>query len=433
MARTIGEELIAYLIYEPKLVGKAVEVLQPQHFIRENERIVFESLRDLYDHGLEIGIFNVAKECEKSGYRYEWVPYILEFATEVRVVNVENYARLIRTEWRRHKLETMAFKVRSSLESESPPEEILDEVEKEIAVISAEDENKQSDGAIGNALVKMSDLIESNRGKRGLIGLPTGFPTLDKYTHGFQAKTVTIVAGRPSMGKTCFALNVMVNMAKRGKKVVFFSIEMPEEAVAFRITSMVSGISMSDLMSGDLDKTLVDQYSNAVSQLGAMPIRIYDYFYTASAIIRMIRKIHRTEGLDAVFIDYLQHFKLPNKRDKREEVGEISRLFKELAKELNIAIVLVSQLNRGSDARTDKRPMLSDLKDSGDIEQDADVVLMLYNEFYYDPSASETLSDVTIAKNRQGQTGRIDLAWQRHIQKFSEADFFTGVQECITS
>lgn len=426
---TVAEELLSYLLMEPKHVELALEKLSPKHFVGDRERILFTAIAELCDEGVDRGPMAVAFRCRSLAPELEsdfdtWATYVMGLLADAQVINVRHFCMQIKDQWRRHRLRLLAKHTSSVLEKQEATDKIMSDIETSITEISDDQMKEHGDGSIGNALNKMADLVEQNKGKGGLIGIPTGYPNFDKHIHGIQKKTVTIIAGRPSMGKTCFAINVMMNMARKGHKVAMFSIEMPEESVAYRMVSMYSGVEMGKIMSGTMDEQESKGYALGIEAVSKLPIRIFDYLYTAPAIIRAIRRLHRTEGIEAAVVDYLQHIKLPGRKDKREEIGDVSRMFKELAKELGIAVILVSQLNRGSDARTDKRPMLSDMKDSGDIEQDADVVAMLYNDYYYNKDASESFSDVTIAKNRQGMTGRVDFFWERKTQLFVEADYF---------
>lgn len=266
------------------------------------------------------------------------------------------------------------------------------------------------------------DIERISRFKGQLIGVPSGFTDFDKVTAGFQKTDLIILAGRPAMGKTSLALSMVHNMAvKRNIPVGFFSLEMSAEQLVQRIISMESNISLSTIRNGGLNDEEWLKLQDAVRALDNTPIYIDDSSLITTAEIRSkARKMKMEYNIQAIFIDYLQ-FITGNAKlgSKQLEVAEISRELKALAKELEIPVITLAQLGRGPDARTDHRPVLSDLRDSGAIEQDADLVCFIYRDEYYNKNSEKPgVGEVIIAKHRNGATGTVDIAWLAEYTRY---------------
>jgi len=264
---------------------------------------------------------------------------------------------------------------------------------------------------VSESLNKLEDLY---RKKISLTGLSSSFPALDNLTSGFQPSELVILAARPSMGKTAFSLNVALhNALKEKKKVAFFSLEMSKEAVLMRLFSSLAKINLSKIMSGQIEENRWSELINVAAHLSKVDFYIDDSSPISPYEIRSkARRLKARKGLDLIVVDYLQLMQLPEKSETRErEVSEMSRLLKSFAKELQIPILTLSQLNRGVEARGNRRPILSDLRESGAIEQDADLIMMLYRESYYEESAEKDLAEVIISKQRNGPTGTVELKW----------------------
>ena len=266
-----------------------------------------------------------------------------------------------------------------------------------------------------NELVKQGlDHLEALHGKKlNITGLSTAFEELDRMTSGFQPGEFIIIAARPSMGKTALSLNMALQAALDGKRVAFFSVEMAQEQLLIRLLSALTHIRLSSLKVGDVEKDW-DRLMDGASQLSEAALFIDDSSHISPFEIRSkARRLKAQGGLDFIIVDYIQLMSMKKPIDSRErEVSEMSRLLKSIAKELKVPVVALSQLNRGVENRTNRRPLLADLRESGSIEQDADVILMLYRDEYYNPKTTQKgKTEVIVSKQRNGPTGTVILNW----------------------
>ena len=281
---------------------------------------------------------------------------------------------------------------------------------------------------LGDAIIEAYDrigkLASPDRDK--YIGARTGFTLLDTITSGLNKSDLIIIAARPGMGKTSFAMNIATNVARRNDKdVVTFNLEMSKEQLATRILSTEALVDSSSLRNGRIQQEDWSRLATSAGFLSTLPLYIDD---TASMTVSQMKaKLRRVKNLGLVIIDYLQLMDSNSKSDNRVTViSEITRQLKVMAKELNVPVILLSQLSRAVEGRTDKRPMLSDLRESGSIEQDADIVLFLYRDAYYNKeSQRQNISECIVAKNRHGETGTVELIWDGQYTRFSNPDYNT--------
>ena len=279
---------------------------------------------------------------------------------------------------------------------------------------------------ISDAIIEAYDgigkLASPDRDK--YIGARSGFTLLDTITSGLNKSDLIIIAARPGMGKTSFAMNIAVNVARRNDKdVVTFNLEMSKEQLATRILSTEALVDSNSLRNGRIQQDAWTRLATSAGYLSGLPLYIDD---TASMTVpQMKAKLRRVKNLGLVIIDYLQLMDSTSKSDNRVTViSEITRQLKVMAKELNVPVILLSQLSRAVESRTDKRPMLSDLRESGSIEQDADIVLFLYRDAYYNKeSQRQNISECIVAKNRHGETGSVELIWDGQYTRFSNPDY----------
>ena len=272
-------------------------------------------------------------------------------------------------------------------------------------------------------LVKLSlQRLEELYGNQGAVtGVPTGFVDLDEMLSGLQPGELSILAARPSMGKTALSLNIACHAAFVEKKsIAYFSVEMPKEILMMRIIGIESGVSLSNIRTGRLDEKTWPAIINTSAKIADSNFFIDDTTGISPFEIRSkARKLKSKHGLDLIMIDYLQLMGMKQKFDSRErEVAEISKGLKALAKELKIPVLALAQLNRGVEGRGDKRPMLSDLRESGSIEQDADVIMMIFREDYYEKDNPTGAAEVIVGKQRNGPTGTVPLRWDPHTGRF---------------
>ena len=270
----------------------------------------------------------------------------------------------------------------------------------------------------------IEEIQERYNNKKDITGLNTGFLDLNRYTLGLQSGDLIVIAGRPSMGKTTFAMNVAENAAQNGAKVLFFSLEMSEKQLTYRVISSLGGVSLGNLQTGKLKDLDFYNIGDAADRIQDIDLDIDDQSNSLIDIQRQSRRISRIKGLDLIVIDYLQLMESGDDTDNRNlQLGIVTRNLKRLAKELSVPIILLSQLNRDLGKRADKRPILTDLRDSGSIEQDADLVLMLHRPEYYDKDndSLKGLAECIVAKNRNGETGFFNLIFQGDLCRFRSA------------
>jgi replicative DNA helicase len=343
--------------------------------------------------------------------------------------HIETYAKIIREKALMRKLIHLSGEIieKSYSESYETIEAFLDEVEGQIFSIT---EKKKAEGLVGAAeLIKdsINRLTELAERKSDMTGVASGFKALDKMTAGFQPGEMTIIAARPSMGKTAFSLNIAQHVILREKKsLAYFSVEMGKEQLMMRMLASEARVNLSELRVGSVGDTAWPRLIDKASKMAEARLFIDDTSGISPFEIRSrCRKLQAQHGLDIIVIDYLQLMDLKQKVDSRERaVAEISKTLKAIAKELKVPVIALAQLNRGVEGRGDRRPMLSDLRESGSIEQDADVIMMLFREDYYDRDNPDIkgISEIIIGKHRNGPVGTVKLRWEANIGRFSDLE-----------
>jgi len=286
-----------------------------------------------------------------------------------------------------------------------------------------------SDDAIGDGLIGVSDFLNEaieqieeieNQGT-GLSGLATHFVDLDNTLAGLQEGNLIIIAARPSMGKSSLALNIATNAAKEKKTVAFFSLEMTKEELVQRVLFSEAKVSSGDARKGQLGPEKWSRVVEAASKVNTMPLYFDDAsVITVTDIRAKSRRLKASKKLDLIVVDYIQLMQGNSRDNRQQEIAEISRNLKGLARELKVPIIAISQLNRAAEAREDKRPRLGDLRESGAIEQDADIVMMIYRDDYYNPATEKPgVAEINIVKNRSGSTGRVNLYFSKEYTQFT--------------
>lgn len=409
---------------------KVIEDLTSEMFFDSKHRYLYDAIKSLKDKNTPIDITTMSNELDNAHHLSEigGIEYLTEIVEYVpTTANIDYYIQIIRD---KYTLRTMIDKsneiISNCYEEQENVDAIIEQAEKSILSVGKD--------TIGNAiqpiqqvLTKAQDELESlAKAGTDVTGISTGFRALDLKTTGLHPKELIILAARPAMGKSAFALNIATNMAiKSGKSVAIFSLEMGSEQIASRMFASVGQIEATHLRTGKLDHNDWKRVNEAMSQLGNTNIYIDD---TPGITTREIRSKCRrlansSQGLDAIIIDYLQLIDSSAKYagNRAMEVGEVSRELKKLAMELDVPIIALAQLSRQLESRENKRPLLSDLKESGGIEQDADIVMFLYNDDYYkrpkDVPASSVM-EVIISKNRSGSTGTVELVFDRGFLSF---------------
>lgn len=422
--------LLGSMLLDEAAIGEALSILRDvgrRGFFFERNGLLFEHIVELYDQRKPLDGVVIKDELLRRGVfeslgGYE---YLGELATSVpSALRVRHYADIVRDKFLLRELIRAAHQtMEAAYDARRTTPEILDFAEQ---VIFSTTERRVT-GAATPLPELMEQLLQMlrERGDKPLTGEPTGYYELDDLTSGFQPSELLIVAGRPSMGKTAFGLNVAENMAiDHGVPVLFFSLEMSHHQIAQRILCSRARVSSHDLRRGRCSKDDYQALHAAAEQLRTVPLLIDDSANISILELRArARMAHRKHKLRAIFVDYLQLLRSPGAESRQVEVAEISRGLKALAKELNVPVVAMAQLNRNPEDRGNNRPRMGDLRESGAIEQDADVVALLHRESYYkqgdDPAAAEDNSaELIIAKQRNGPVGTVQLLFSRHWTRF---------------
>ena len=404
------------------------ERLQPEDFYREGHGRIYRAMLDLHTVGEPVDALTLvehlkqAGELEAAGGR---ASIDLLAASVPAVGNVRQYAKIVRENAMLRRLLHASYEIQARVHShEAPPRELVDMAERSILEVAHEDSRKDF-RAIHDLLHAELDKLEklSHEGK-AITGTPSGFDDLDTITGGFQPGNLIILAARPSMGKSALMANFAENAALDGSRAVaLFSLEMSEGELAQRFIASQASIKGDDLRKGKVPGSRWAKILQASDRLAESPLYIDDSsdlsVLDVRAKARRLAQQH-ADGLGLILIDYLQLMRAGGSTDSRvEQIGQISRGLKTLARELEVPVIALSQLNRGVEARTDKRPVLSDLRESGSIEQDADLVMFIYRDEYYDQeSEREGIADLIITKHRNGGLGTVELAFQKEFPRF---------------
>jgi replicative DNA helicase len=426
------QSILGGLMVDPFAFDTVSSVITEDDFYKVAHRKIYAAIQQLYAKSQPIDIITVSnylsdhKELDAIG----GPAYLAEVMNSTpSAANIESYAKIVHEKALLRTLIHMSGEMveKAYDESYETVESFLDEVEGKIFSIT---EKKKTQGLTGAAdLIKdsMNKLTELFERKATMTGIASGFKALDKMTSGFQPGEITIIAARPSMGKTAFSLNIAQHVILREKKsLAYFSVEMGKEQLMMRMLASEARINLQDLRIGALSDHAWPRLIEKASQLAEARLFIDDTSGISPFEIRSkCRRLQAQHGLDIIMIDYLQLMSLKQKVESRErEVSEISKTLKAIAKELRVPVIALAQLNRGVEGRGDKKPMLSDLRESGSIEQDADVIMMLYREDYYERENPEAKgrSEVIIGKQRNGPTGTVHMRWEGHTGRFLDLD-----------
>jgi len=425
------QAIIGAIFLEPEAFSTASELLMPDDFYRAGHQRIFEAMLKLADRGEAIDVVTVTSALQDSKHLEEagGVSYLTEVAGSVpTAANINYYSKIVEEKaLLRRLIRTATEIVTDTFTREDAVEDVLNEAEKGILEVSGR-KNSGSFKAIKDVLIDVYDNIEQlHQNKEDVTGIPTGFRDLDRITSGFQRNDLIIVAARPSVGKTAFALNVAQNVAvNTDENVAIFSLEMGAEQLVQRMLCAEGNIDSQRLRTGTLIDEDWSKLTMAMGSLSNAGIYIDDTpGIRVSEIRSKCRRLKQEHGLGMILIDYLQLIQgsVNSRENRQQEVSEISRSLKGLARELNVPLVALSQLSRGVEQRQDKRPMMSDLRESGSIEQDADIVGFLYRDDYYDQeSEKQNIIEIIISKQRNGPVGTVELAFVKEYNKFVDLD-----------
>lgn len=430
------QSVLGAMLIEKEAIPKVMEILRDTDFYREAHRVIFNAMLELYNKNEAVDMITVTEILKRDNKLEDvgGIAYVTSLANAVpTAANVTYHASIIEEKSILRQLVSVSTQIASmGYEANDDVKNIIDSAESKILEIS--NRKKTADFTPINEIVLDSfKSIEALMGnKNGLTGLPTGFEDLDNLTSGLHGSDFIILAARPSMGKTAFALNVVQNVAIRAAKkvggapktVAFFSLEMSKEQLVQRMLCAEANIDSQRLRIGELRDEDWAMLINTADTLSSANIYIDDTAgITAMDMRSRARRLKAEHGLDLIVVDYLQLMqgsgKKNNNGDRQQEVSEISRSLKALARELNVPVIALSQLSRSVEARQVKRPMLSDLRESGSLEQDADIVAFLYREDYYNPETeNKNITELIIAKHRNGPVDTVNLFFHKQYTKF---------------
>ncbi len=426
------QSTLGSMLLDKEAIATAAEILVAEDFYRDAHRIIFDALISLFNKGEPADLITVTEALRQRNALEDvgGASYISTLANTVPTsANCEYYARIVKNKSTMRALVAAGSQIASiGYDQTSDVGESLDKAEQLIFRISQRGET----GTVSDmktVLMSTFDRIERLYTTTGaLTGLSTGFAEVDNMLSGLQPSELIVIAGRPSMGKTAFALNIAEHVgATEGKPVLIFSLEMSREQLAQRMLCSQATVDGQRLRRGNLLEADWERLSHAIGRLSEAPIFIDDSpSATALDIRTRARRLKAEQGLSLIIIDYLQLVQGHARSENRnQEIAEITRSLKTLARELQVPVVSLAQLSRAVEATADKRPLLSHLRESGEIEQSADVVAFIYREDYYKPDTERrNIAEIIIAKQRNGPTGTIELAWQREYTRFRNLERF---------
>src|SRR3989339_93370 len=436
------QSVLGSMLIDKTAIVKGIEILKPDSFYRDAHSFIFEAILDLFERGEPVDLVTVSEMLRKNG-RIDAVGgtvYVTDLINSVpTAANIEYYAKILEEKAiLRRLIEAGTFMVQEAFEEPENVELVLDRAEKtifNIAMRKTREGFTKLDSVLKHVLVKIDSLYGKNQ---HITGVPTGFTDLDNITAGLQNADLIILAARPSVGKTAMALNMAQNMAIRFNiPVAIFSLEMSKEQLAQRMLCSEAEINALQLKTATLPDKGGKKLTKALSKLSEAPIFINDSSsITALEIGAKCRRLKMEKGLGLVMIDYMQLMQgRASRSDNRvQEISEIARSLKTLARELELPVIALSQLSRAVEQRPDRIPRLSDLRESGEIEQTADVVMFIHREDYYNPQSERgNIAEIIIAKQRNGPIGVVELVFRKDVTKFCNKEMRYEEVGCSSS
>ena len=425
------QAVLGSILIDSRCVADVIGIVRPEDFYLQQNRDIYEAIYTMFNFSQTIDLVTVLDKMREMGvYQDNSRDYVLQLMEITpTAANVVRYANIVRDKAMLRGLVQAAADISETVYSQvGTPAEMLEAAEKKIYALR-KGERGDSLEHIGTVLHKVFDhLTELSQSDSAIPGLSTGLRDLDMKINGLNKSDLLLLAARPAMGKTAFALNICMNVAKKYKKTVaFFSLEMSREQLAMRLMSMESFVDSKKMATGKLDEDEWSKLCMASAALSQTDIRVDDN--PSITVAEMNAKCRRLDNLGLILIDYLQlmtgsGYGKGGGDNRVQVVGEISRALKIMAKELNVPVICLSQLSRAVEGRTDKRPILSDLRESGAIEQDADSVMFLYRDEYYNENTEDKgVAECIVAKNRHGETGTVKLQWIPQYQTFSDREW----------
>lgn len=426
------QSVIGGLLLDSKAWDRVCDVVAEADFYRDDHRRIFKHIQRLCEAGKPADIVTVWAEIEKSNEAEQvgGLAYLGDIANNTpSAANIRRYAEIIADRARKRRLITVGDEIAAMGFGAMDSAQAMDEAQGLLQAIANDSAGKGEPIALSVALSRAIDRVQEmfDRGdKSGVTGLPTGFADMDALLHGLNHSDLIILAGRPSMGKTTLAMNIAEHASLEGKHVAVFSLEMGAEALATRSLSAVSGVEFERLRAGQLHDDDWDKLTAGLGKMHQAPMTIDETGgLSVTQIAARCRRIARRQKIDLIVVDYLQLIRpgySSTASNRNDEVTAISAGLKALAKDMHCPVIALSQLSRKVEERADKRPLMSDLRDSGSIEQDADVIMLMYRDDYYrSDSPWAGMAEANIAKHRNGRTGTVNLVFQADRCRFKDA------------
>ncbi len=422
------KSILGAIMLDRDALVRVLSFLRPEHFYEKRHALIYKAMSDLFMASVSIDQLTLTDFLQKKGQLQEigGRAYLVELIEAVPTsAHAEEYAKNIKEKALRRNLITAAASITDlAFDEEKPTNDVVNQSQQELFNVSVQ--------GVEKGFTHIRDVLEQvyeeaaqvNVGDGNLIGINTGFRDLNALLGGFQKSDLVIVAARPAMGKTALTLEMMRQLSMDGKKAAYFSLEMSQQQMVSRLLASQSGVGLWEMRTGKLSDDEFAKLSEATGELSDLPIYIDD---TPGANIVELRtkarRLYMEQGIDIIFIDYLQLIQGNSKEGRTQEVSQISQELKNMARELKVPVIALSQLSRRTEDRPDKMPQLSDLRDSGSIEQDADIVMFIHREDYYDPDTEKKgIVELKIAKHRNGPTGSVEIAFVKELASFRNLD-----------
>lgn len=420
------ESVLGSVLMSVDALNEVMDQLEPEDFYAPAHQAIFRAIRNLFNSNQAVDAITVSEELRRSSEleRVGGVSYVTSLLDIVpSAANIEYYASVVEEHSQRRELIKAGASVTDlAMRLDDEIANVLDRAEQTVLGVAG---RKVGDGMqrIGPLFFSTLEELEALEARGSEVtGLSTGFRDLDRKLTGLHPANLTIVAARPAMGKSALAGNIATNVAMERKPVAFFSLEMSKEEVAQRMLCSVARIDSMKLRTGQIGEAAWPRLTDAAGKLYEAPVFVDDSpVVTVTDIRAKCRRLKRQHGLDLIVVDYLQLMQGTSRENRQQEIADISRSLKNLARELEVPMIAVSQLNRNLESREDKRPRLGDLRESGSLEQDADIVIFIYRDEYYNESSDKRgIAEVQVAKHRAGSTGTVEMTFMPEFTKFSD-------------
>ncbi len=418
-------ELLGSILVKNDYICDVIDFLEPEDFYNTKNKIIYKKIKELYENNnLPVDVVNLADSLGDKLKEIGGMTYVSQIVgSNVSCIGVRKHGEIIKEKSNKRKLLKIFNTAGEKIRNEDVSwEGIMDYAQNGLLSIKGVDNDESGD--IAAAMNEFMDTIEERYAKDGNINeINSGYTKIDKMLGGFGKQDLIIIAGRPSMGKTAMALNIIANTAiKCNSTTAFFNLEMGRKQITDRLVSVCSKVPMENIKKAFFRDKEMSHIFETASVLCNTNIRIYEKTFTLNGIKRECKRLKLKVGLNIVVIDYLQLLDSGERCENRnQDISKITRKLKLMAKELDITLILLSQLSRAPECRSDHRPMLSDLRESGSIEQDADIVMFLYRDEYYNKhTESKGIIECIVSKNRNGETGTAKLRWRPQVQSIEE-------------